>query len=397
MERTRTRIFSRPVIAFFALLTVMLFLKVNGLRAANDETDELIYRILARQVFREGHYSLQGTPALNALPREIYDKPLFHHPPLFVFLIGLVQKISAPQFQVVVPWLAHFAILFGMLALIYQSPRKNLLLYLIAAGVVVDPLLCFISQRLWIDGLLAALCFLSFLFFVQGLQAKSRRRLWFVGGVLWGLALLTKLPAAYMAVPIGFLLFCEYRDKRSMAVLKDFAFFALPAFFLSVPWFLLFYANYGKLTWTGPTQELIAQNPFIRLITQRPWFFYLTEFPLLNPFMILAVVLQIAKRKLPDRLEAALWLYILTVVGVMTILGAKGGFGFQMRHLSMAMPALYWLLVRQLSRYKNTRIVILLAVLCALVLSWNFSTVRWTDQYPDAAEIIPLSHRNSSF
>src|SRR5215471_8066464 len=54
------------------------------------ETDERIYLTLAEQVWHRGpsSYTLRGSPILAELPLDIYDKPVFHHPPAYILALA---------------------------------------------------------------------------------------------------------------------------------------------------------------------------------------------------------------------------------------------------------------------------------------------------------------------
>src|SRR5688500_6972258 len=70
-----------------AAVIVSAFLKLPSLRYPLDEADERIYWQLADNLARGGEYTLQGTEIVRELSPYMYDRPLFHHPPLFPAMV----------------------------------------------------------------------------------------------------------------------------------------------------------------------------------------------------------------------------------------------------------------------------------------------------------------------
>ena len=84
---SQQREYRRYLLLCAAIIVLALVLKLPSLRSPRLEGDELIYWHLTQNWLENGAYSLQGTPILKALPPSIYDKPLFHHPPLLSLLM----------------------------------------------------------------------------------------------------------------------------------------------------------------------------------------------------------------------------------------------------------------------------------------------------------------------
>ena len=85
----------------YALKVALLFilvstvLKLASLTFTHTEPDEVVYWTLAQHLLASGDYSLQGSEVLELLSPVIYDRPLFHHPPLFpVLLIPFVAPVA---------------------------------------------------------------------------------------------------------------------------------------------------------------------------------------------------------------------------------------------------------------------------------------------------------------
>jgi len=86
--------FSHTTVILIAIILFALAIRLPALFTWHIENDEIIYQVLADKVSKNfSDYSLQGTAILEQLPAEIYDKPLFHHPPLFIYWIILFKLL----------------------------------------------------------------------------------------------------------------------------------------------------------------------------------------------------------------------------------------------------------------------------------------------------------------
>jgi hypothetical protein len=93
------------VVALFLALAFLV--KAPTLQYAHREADEIVYFQLAQQLYEKGTYSLQGTDILKHLPPAIYDRPLFHHPPVFPVLLIPFVALRNIQWAVFASWLGH--------------------------------------------------------------------------------------------------------------------------------------------------------------------------------------------------------------------------------------------------------------------------------------------------
>ncbi len=171
------------------------------------EGDEGVFPTLAAQVRRDPlHYSLRGTPYLAALDAHNDDKPIFFHPPLFVYTLALFSFAHVPLPLVPVLFdLATIALVFWIARRLYDRDSALWAALLAAAG----PVGWFLSQKIWIDGALVMTTSASFAALLAAADRKTVRAYLFAG-LVFALALLSKstgllvLPAVGAVAPIGY-------------------------------------------------------------------------------------------------------------------------------------------------------------------------------------------------
>ena len=347
-----------------AILLCAVF-KLPCLLYPPGEADEQIYWQLAENLAHRGEYTMRGSPLLPSLSNQIYDRPIFHHPPLFAAALVPFVRAGAPRAAVVVSWGGHFLVILAV-ALIarHVAIRQGAVDYLAARfwlpvlGVATDPLLAFVSRRLWIDSLLAGLIALACASVVLA-DGRHRRR-WLAGaGVLLGLAGLAKLTALIL-VPV--LVFFAIRGQAARTErLRSAAALLIPILVLVVPWLVVFYQQTGVVlpTWVKPDATLMEIYPFLRTAVERPWHYYLTTLLVIAPVLAITVWAALSNRSLwPERTFqlAAAWFVVFVVV--QTILAADG-YGFQMRHVAPASAAIYVVLLTALVQRESPVLVFL--------------------------------------
>jgi hypothetical protein len=376
-----------------AVVTVCAFLKLPSLRYPFAEGDERIYWQLAENLAHGRGYTLQGTTVLRELSPDMYDRPLFHHPPLFPALLTPFVLTGTRNAAVLISWLGHFltviaVALVGRHALLRLGNDTRITapaFWLPVVAASADPLLIFVSRRLWIDSLaggLAALAIATVL--IAG--GKRRRALLAAGGALLGLAALAKLTTLIL-VPV-----CVLAGTRADTTGKEraisIAAMLLPAAVLVAPWMLLFYQQYGVLapSWVKPDARLMELFPFVRAAVDRPWYYYGAKLALIMPLSLIAVWLVIRERELwrdAAIQTAAAWLAIF--VGVLTFLGIDG-YGFQMRHITPAIAAIYVIVLVAL--LERERPILLMA--CGLSMLVGTVTGAMHLLVPEFDEIVSL-------
>jgi len=125
-----------------------------------------------------------------------------------------------------------------------------------------------------------------------------------------------------------------------------------PVLLLLAPWFVKFHAVYGSFlpTWIPSDREMIEGNPFIQMVTQRPFYYFFLQLFLLCPFLCLPLWGIPAALQQRDRDQGLAWLWLLWLLLAFTLLATLAGFSFQMRYVAMAVLPAYVLLGLALER-----------------------------------------------
>lgn len=362
----------------FWLILAILFvfcaiLRLPSLTFSHVEPDEQIFWQLANKLRTSGEYNLQGTEILTRVSPHIYDRPLFLHPPLYAMVLSPFTALGSMKAAVAVSWLGHFlcilavALIGRQLCATSPTQQPEIILWLPVVGVALDPFLIFVSERLWADSLLAGLCSMSLALFFCARSAKRRSLCLLAGGVLFGLAALTKLPALILSPIAAWLIVKPETDKRAM--LRDLCLGAAPALILVLPWFVVFYRTFGVLIpdWTKPDEWSMAQYPFVRAAVERSPLYYLLKFVVIQPLTVFCLGAYLFKRELWKSMVAVFpiaWFLLFFVV--VSWLGMRGQ-GFQMRFLAPLFPAVYLMLYMVLIRLHGERTVSLLIILLCVV------------------------------
>lgn len=330
-------------------IAVSVLLKLPSLTFEHDEPDEVVYWSVARNLVEDGEYTLRGSPVLESLSPRIYDRPLFHHPPLYCFLLAPFVVLGAPQAAVTLSWAGHALCILSVALIGYvllnRSPDpavpRRVLFQVVLLGVAIDPLLIFVSRKLWIDSLLAGLVALSLALVYLHRARPGGRGLLPAGGLALGLAGLAKLPGL-LAAPIATLLIRGEGDRhrsRPKSVLA----YAVPCTLAVLPWLLVFYDTYGLLTptWLRPDDWALEHYPLVAEAVGRPWYYYVVKLGLVLPIFPLLIGLYAVSLRRGLSIERWLPLiWIACFLGVSTYQGVTG-YGFQMRYLTPLVPALY--------------------------------------------------------
>jgi hypothetical protein len=331
---------------------ICVILKSPSLLYPRAEGDERIYWQLAQSLALGGDYSLRGSELLRELSSYVYDRPLFHHPPLFPALLSLFAMADMENAAVLVSWLGHVlaaiaVAIIGRHILNQHSDASTLTrpaFWLPVLGVSADPLLLFVSRRIWIDSLLSGLTALSVaMLLIAG--GKRRRATLAAAGVLLGLAALAKLTALILLPVFVFVCIRDEETWKERAI--SLAAVLLPVVSLVVPWLLVFYSRNGVFlpSWVKPDERLMQLYPFVRAAVERPWYYYVVKLSVVMPLAIAAVWALMGDRALwANRTVQVAAAWFGTVLVVLTVLGING-YGFQMRHIAPAVTALYVVLL----------------------------------------------------
>lgn len=341
------------ICATFALLC--LALKPMTWFSPRAEVDEQVYWTVARHFHRTGQYTLQGTGAIEALnlPRHIYDRPLFHHPPLFPAALLPFGAANRPDAAIVISWLGHILAIvgIGLICWSWRDPAwrsTELALWLPVFAIAVDPLMMFCSRKLWIDGLVGGLDALALGMTVLALE--RRRVSWMLAaGVVFGLAGLTKLTGVLPLIPVLIYAFVVMRNRPGRMAMS----LALvgPVMVLVAPWLILFRLKCGAWlpAWMAPTPESIAAFPHVARAMERSWHYYLVQSVLIAPVSLACAIrlFRNGRDGLSGRAVVG-WATVAIVVIAHIMLGLRG-MGMQMRYLTPGLGGLYVLLSAQMS------------------------------------------------
>lgn len=364
---------------FWVVLTMLLVfsvvLKLPTLYFSHTEADEQVYLSLAKRLLTSGSYNLEGTEIINQLSPGIYDHPLFFHPPLFpVCLIPFVYW-NIERLAVLVSWLGH-ALCILAVALVgrrmafasgLDSERNPMVQWLPVIGICLDPFLLFLSRKLWIDSLLTGLCAASIASFFCARYSR-RRSLWLiVGGALFGLAGLSKMPALILTPVVVYLVLTPDGPRRSK--IKDLCLGFLPALLLASPWYIAFYHTYGVIipSWIKPDEWSVEHYPFVRVALERTPAYYFLKLIAIAPVSLLAFGVYCLRRSLwTSRMFLFPSIWFLLCFITISYLGVKGQ-GFQMRYIALLVPSIYLMLYAFLGQFRRGHEFISIGVLLLLV------------------------------
>lgn len=367
--------------ALALIIVFYIISKLPTLHIEHNEGDENIYKALAVHFYDTGNYTLQGTSILPSLSQHIYNRPLFHYPPLFACGIIVFHMLDIIDYSVMLSWLGHILLLIAVFLFLKKKFYKNeedfFIVILPCFFAATDPILNFIANKIWIDNLATGLASLGFILLWLALDKKSHLAIFF-SAIVCALAILTKLPALAFA-PLALLLFGCYAFKNKSAAktyLNLFYTFSIVVGLITIPWFIKFYAACGMFipTWVNPDPWLLNNNPFVRNVTFRPWYYFIKELSLLSPIVVplfcLNVFAAIKKRFSLESIIMFVW--FLGLIILYTIQGVRG-YGFQMRFLSFAVAPIYILTGIFLARLKKEHLP-LAGSFIIILLMWNCFT-----------------------
>lgn len=337
------------LICFIILLAFTIVLKLPSLKTPHVECDELIYITLAKKLYHTGSYNLQGTPILQKIAPEMYDKPLFFQPPLFILMsIPLVMNFS-DNAAVILSWLGHILVLLSLFLFLRKIlGRNNPTLLMVLLLAATDPIMVFASNKIWLDSLTAGWASLSMFLFWKACSEEvfgRKIRYAFFSSLVLGAAVLTKVTTVLLG-PFYALLLIRYALKAPTK--KGILFGSaslLPALALTLPWFLLTYIQYGKLIDTPVLPEgLIQTNPYIQMVISRPPYFYLKEIVLITPIILFPFIHSlIGIRKLTFH-ACTLWISFFSVIGGFTCFALVYHQAYVVRYLTLTSIPFYLIL-----------------------------------------------------
>ncbi len=335
----------QPLIGLALILGLASALYLPSIFLPHNEYDEVIYATLAEKVaHRWTDYSLQGTPVLEELPKVTYDHPLFHRPPLFVYLLSVFRSLH-PLAGGLLPALCGL----GIIAFIFflKNRSDNPMSALMAAGIAaISPTLIFCSTRILMDVLLAlGVC--AVVWAVAKATEDENPAVFAAAGLFLGLAILSK-ETALLILPA-----CAYQTFRggiTKIKIRNFLIFLAAAFALSFPWFYYFRQVMGTFFQQVGKADLdasIQMFPFMAQVVGRPWHFYFSHGIMIAPVFIFGFI-EIY-RKIRDKEPLTEMIWALSYLLGLTFYSMLGN-GYQMRYVLPAVPALSLLTADALRR-----------------------------------------------
>ncbi len=311
----------------------------------------------------------------NAYAPEIYDRPMFFHPPVYVYALSLFRWALASVGGPLLSILTHAAAVV-LVALLGRHWADETVGILAASILAIDPVSWLCGSHLWIDGLLQLNTLVAVCAVVWAVGSSGLTR-YAIAGVALGLAGLTKYTAvlALPAIVAVALLASERPTWRQIAV------YTSAAAVVILPWLILsrIYGGAWLAQHDGPTPWLIEHDPYVRMTVNRPPHFFVTGLVLVAPIYLFCVPALVALRSRHAMLAAAAW--GLSVLAIMTLLGV-GGRAFQLRYLAPGMPALCLLAAFGIASMHGRWRTVLALVLAAATFYTSFHNPRVSDPYP---------------
>ena len=323
-------------VILIGVILLSLSIRLPALFTRHIDNDEVILRVLAEKVSENfSDYSLQDTAILNQLPRVVYDRPLFHHPPLFIYGLILFKVFLGVKFQILLPVFAAALTVLVIFAIGKELYDDNA--GLIAALIFsVCPIVLHASTKIWIDALLTLFCTLSV--YLSILAVKKERVLWYIlAGVSFGMAVLSKISALPILAPIAYLFLKKPLNKKKLINVSCFLIFAV---LVAGPWLFIFYKTFGTFFpwWIKPSEEPLRMFPFIRMAMARPWFFYFSNITIVAPIYLFSWISMIKSIRRPNEWMECIW--VLSFILGFTLVGIMGLEGYVTRYVLPAIPAL---------------------------------------------------------
>jgi 4-amino-4-deoxy-L-arabinose transferase-like glycosyltransferase len=290
----------------------------------HGETDEQVFLTLVAQV--RAHplgYTLRGTPLLAKLDSHNYDKPIFFHPPAFVYLCAALGAAGIPVPLVpVVLDLATIALAYVLALRLYGTREAIWSAFLLAAC----PVTWFVSQHVWIDSMLVFAVALAMVA-ADWAGRKGTPLAYAAAGAAVALAFLSKTTGA-LALPAAAALAWR-ADPAPFAPRKLIA-AATAALLPCLAWVAILRVVNGQwLPSAFPTPEMMQRYPFVASIVARPWHYYASSLLLFAPVFAFSLLRLRAR----DRRDAGPALCAAAFFVALTVFGLLRG-GYQTRYVA---------------------------------------------------------------
>ncbi len=387
------------------VFSVAVVVRLGIFTEVHSEGDERIYMALVDQLENGRGYTLRGHPIFNEpwLIRELYDRPLFHHPPGGIGFFWLLYHWFGDKGLGLAQILAFSVFFWSMVGLgrLVLNTWTPLSAFVLSGLAAFNPIISLVYTHYWLDGpqiaFASAGCTLFLLAVIRG------RVLWSVlAGEMLGWACLTKLNAVLIFPGMLLLALAVTRERpiRRLILPATITFLIVAA--LIAPWLFLQWIHYGELFpfWAGkPVPELLAANRWVYFMTvvRTPWSYFRllpqTVWTIV-PSLLLLVWLRSQQFVRITGLVLTLWIGLILFIHV-----GLGFIGYSklLRYVILITPAtiLLFTLVsmeglnrlradRNYRAFLSKALLTLAAIAFALEIAHGFQTI-WI--YPDWAHI----------
>lgn len=328
---------------FFA---IGCFLRMPFIAISHNEGDEIIYQTLVDQISGTGGYSLQNSPVManSFFIKSHYNTPLFFHPPMGIYVFRTF-KIMFGRIGLFFAQLACFFLFYVAVQIaVYLYAGSSLLTAFIGGALAAfSPIVVQTNMKIWIDN--PKIAFASLAFSMVLLAYHQRSRLISVcSGVLFFAAVFTKLDAALMlpVVASAMLGLGDFKKTDSYHALIKFLVSPLCGVSVAILiWLIWSHITTGSFFFGNPgmpSPELLANNAFIRHVTNdRPFYYYLYAIPIVYPTLVWSIVALFFFRVEKVWQMRPLVCSILLIVFIYTVLGYLG-YSKLLRYVSLIAP-----------------------------------------------------------
>lgn len=338
-----------------AACCLCLFQHVSAFSQKHNEGDEVVYLSLARNMGWDlSNYTTRNDPLVRRFPNSIYRAELFHHPPLYPFVLKLGGLFGASVAAgLLFAWLVISATFYASYRLLARLRAQHTTAIVVCTGLTFCPLLLFSTVRLHLDALFGLLLACAILAHIDALETGSRRRA-LLAACLWVATLNVRYAAlaALPWIPLLHLFFLHRLRRRDgdpeAAELRRAAWMTTGIVAGLV--LTLGLQHYYRVLWTYGTllpgqfavldPDAAQFSPFLRSILERSrprmLVYLLLLFPALGVFFLPRTYIRLRRAIGDARWEALfplLFLYQLALVFVFT--------HQQLRYFAAATPALY--------------------------------------------------------
>ncbi|PLX98720.1 MAG: hypothetical protein C0623_12015 [Desulfuromonas sp.] len=178
--------------------------------------DEHVFFALARQMGWDlSNFSTMGDPIISNWPNTIYRQPLFHHGPVFPYILKFGNLINeGPLFgllftnSIIILFFVHVWVLFKRLEI---PGRIQAVSYLFIA---VSPLIVFSTTRLHIDAISGLILACGLIAFIEAIEKKSPK--WLIwASIAFSISLNLNFSSILILPIIPVLILFGYRSQKT--------------------------------------------------------------------------------------------------------------------------------------------------------------------------------------